>query len=148
MKSVKKTYPHSLGLSCAFRQWRANSHCRFIHGYAMAFTIEFEADRLDENGWVIDFGSLKPIKAKLEKIFDHKLLVAQDDPYLKQLLALDSKVADLMILEAVGCEAFARMVLEIAVAHVQIIEQSHRVKVKSVEAREHEGNAAIFTNPT
>ena len=27
-----KTYGHDLGLSAAFRQWRAESHCRLIHG--------------------------------------------------------------------------------------------------------------------
>lgn len=27
-----KTYGHDRGFSCAFRQWRADSHCRLIHG--------------------------------------------------------------------------------------------------------------------
>ena len=29
---------------CAYRQWRADSHCNLIHGYAMSFHFEFEAD--------------------------------------------------------------------------------------------------------
>ena len=31
-----KTFGHNLGLSCAFRQWKADSHCHFIHVYAVA----------------------------------------------------------------------------------------------------------------
>lgn len=42
-----KLYGHEIGLSAAFRQWRAESHCRFLHGYALAVRFEFEADELD-----------------------------------------------------------------------------------------------------
>ncbi len=37
-----KMYDHNEGLSCCFRQWRAtDSHCRLIHGYALAFKFVF-----------------------------------------------------------------------------------------------------------
>lgn len=42
-----KTYGHEIGLSAAFRQWRAESHCRFVHGYALAVKFVFEAGELD-----------------------------------------------------------------------------------------------------
>ena len=32
-----KKYGHDRGLSTAFRQWRADSHCRFMHGYSLEF---------------------------------------------------------------------------------------------------------------
>ena len=35
-----KTYKH-LG-PVAYRQWRADSHCNLIHGYALTFHFEFE----------------------------------------------------------------------------------------------------------
>jgi 6-pyruvoyltetrahydropterin/6-carboxytetrahydropterin synthase len=41
---VKKTYGHELGLSACFRQHRAKSHCRFLHGYPLSFTFTFAAD--------------------------------------------------------------------------------------------------------
>ena len=50
----------------AYRQWRAQSHCNLIHGYAMSFHFEFEADTLDARNWVTDFGGLKPLKEKLD----------------------------------------------------------------------------------
>jgi 6-pyruvoyltetrahydropterin/6-carboxytetrahydropterin synthase len=70
-----KTYDHSEGLSCCFRQWRAPSHCRLVHGYALAFKFVFATDRLDERHWCFDFGGLKPIRAWLHDTFDHTMIV-------------------------------------------------------------------------
>ena len=67
-----KTYGHDLGFSVAFRQWRAQSHCRLLHGYSLAFRFEFAAEELDPRNWVVDFGGLKGLKAMLEQNFDHK----------------------------------------------------------------------------
>ncbi len=57
-----KTWGHNMGLSAAFRQWRADSHCRLIHGYSLAITLKFAAGDLDARNWVVDFGSLKTLK--------------------------------------------------------------------------------------
>ena len=73
---------------CAYRQWRADSHCNLVHGYAFSFHFEFETDDLDARNWVVDFGGLRPLKDKLEEWFDHTLLVAQDDPQREHLLKL------------------------------------------------------------
>ena len=73
-----KTY-RQLG-PVAYRQWRADSHCNLIHGYALTFHFEFECDTLDARNWCVDFGGLRELKYKLEDWFDHTLLVAQDDP--------------------------------------------------------------------
>ncbi len=35
----------------AYRQWRADSHCNLIHGYALSFHFEFECDTLDARNW-------------------------------------------------------------------------------------------------
>lgn len=141
-----KTYGHEVGLSCAFRQWRADSHCRFIHGYALAVRLEFEAGELDHRNWVIDFGGLKSLKEQLQDTFDHKLVVAEDDPMLSKFLALQSmQAAQIVVLPGVGCEAFARYVFYLGEAW--LIEHKHlpRVRLTSVEVREHGANSAIFT---
>ncbi len=84
-----KTYGQEQGLSCAFRQWRANhSHCQLLHGYALGFMFVFQADKLDERGWVMDFGGLKGLKQALQDTFDHKVVIAADDPNLEQFLDL------------------------------------------------------------
>lgn len=142
---VTKTYPHSLGLSACFRQWRAESHCNQLHGYALSFVVTFEADTLDVRNWVVDFGSLKSFKGLLERTFDHTLLVAEDDPELGLLLNLGERgVASVRVLPRVGCEAFAEYVA--GALDVWLLDNGYkpRVRVVSVTCAEHEGNAATW----
>lgn len=127
---VTKTYGHELGLSACFRQWRADSHCRFLHGYALSFKFVFEADTLNDRNWVMDFGGLKSLKAWLVQNFDHKLVIAEDDPARERIEGLcagtyigpsmvtrewpGGQLADILVVPAVGCEMFARMGWEFA----------------------------------
>ena len=139
-----KTYTHSVGLSCAFRQWRADSHCKFIHGYPFEITFTFSSDTLDVRNWVVDFGSLKSLKGQLEDMFDHKLLVAEDDPYREFLLGLHKlEIADVRVVPATGCEACARYVFEIAETWLTDNGYGNRVNLESVEVRKHQANSAI-----
>lgn len=149
MYRVTKTYGHELGLSATFRQPEATSHCRFIHGYALGFKIVFEAPELDENGWVKDFGSLKPLKQRLIDTFDHKMILSRDDPHLDHLIdALShhqgTMLADIEIVSKVGCESFAKMVYGWAQATLTPNELLRGVHVTEVECREHAGNAASY----
>ena len=129
--------------SAAFRQWKStHSHCQFIHGYRLTADITFEADELDERNWVADFGGLKELKKDLEGTFDHKLVVAIDDPQLELLKSLDEAgVAEVVILPAVGCERFAEYVLKKADDFINKATEG-RVRVKSVQINEHEKNFA------
>jgi 6-pyruvoyltetrahydropterin/6-carboxytetrahydropterin synthase len=157
MYYVTKTYGHEQGLSACFRQHRATSHCRFLHGYPLSFRVKFGAEQLDENGWVIDFGSLKRYKQWLVDTFDHKLLVAKDDPMVDVLLDLGQshpdryngggqvQLADVLIVEAVGCEAFAKMAYDNAVSLLEYLGIANRVHVAEVEVREHGANGVLYT---
>lgn len=134
-----KTYGNDRGLSCCFRQWRAtHSHCSLLHGYSIGIKLIFESPTLDSRNWVMDFGGLKEFKNWADYMFDHTLLIAEDDPRLvqfKQLALLndypedafkvgafnlmqDTKpherkaVCDLRIVPAVGCEAFAKLAFD------------------------------------
>ena len=105
-----KTYAHNTGHSCAFRQWRADSHCNLIHGYALQFELQFGSKDLDEKNWVVDFGGLKPLKEWLKHMFDHTYLVAKDDPEMDTVLLLaDRNLIDMRLVDAVGCERFAEL---------------------------------------
>lgn len=140
-----KTYGHELGFSSTFRQWRASSHCNQLHGYALSFKFVFEADELDERNWVVDFGGLKPLKKKLERFFDHKTIVAKDDPKLGAFQALEGMgVADLVIMDGVGCELFAKKAYELAEDTLRDLELDSRIKVVSAECAEHGANSAVY----
>jgi 6-pyruvoyltetrahydropterin/6-carboxytetrahydropterin synthase len=143
-----KTFGHEVGLSACFRQHKANSHCNQLHGYALAVRVEFEAATLDANNWVVDFGGLKSFKAWLEKTFDHKLLIAVDDPERSKLMHLKViGVADIVLVPATGCESFARMIYEYAEVWLRDNGHGQRVVVRSVEVSEHGANSAIYTGP-
>lgn len=140
-----KTYGHDLGLSAAFRQWRADSHCRFIHGYALSFKFEFEAEELDVRNWVVDFGGLKNLKGMLEDTFDHKLLVAEDDPEIEWFKEAERRgIAEIVVVKAGGCEKFAELVYNVTEQWMIDNGFSPRCKLVSVEVREHGANSAIY----
>lgn len=144
-----KTYGHEIGLSACFRQHRAESHCRLLHGYALAVRLEFEADELDVRNWVVDFGSLKSLKGWLEDTFDHTLLVAEDDPKLDRLQTLQfAGLAKVVVVPATGCEAFAKLIYECTQVWLKDNGYTPRCRVRSVEVREHGANSAIYTGPT
>jgi 6-pyruvoyltetrahydropterin/6-carboxytetrahydropterin synthase len=148
MHRSTKTYGNEVGLSCCFRQWRADSHCNKLHGYSLGFRFTFEAANLDEHNWVYDFGDCKWIKAYLQDKFDHKLVVARDDPILEDefLYTALSNIADIRYMDNVGSEKFAESVYN----HVapKIKERTKgRVSLFSVECFEHGANSASYQNP-
>lgn len=142
-----KTYTHETGLTATFRQHRAHSHCRFLHGYALQIKFVFGATELDHNGWVVDFGGLKDLRGWLEGMFDHKTLVADSDPllHLYQQMA-DAGLIQLRVVPATGCEAFAAMILEYTDMWLTDAGFAPRCKIVSVEVSEHGGNSAIVVN--
>jgi len=103
-----KRYDHDRGYSIAYRQWRADSHCRFIHGYSLAFDFEFQSETLDVRNWVCDFGGFRTLKDFLDEHFDHTLLVSQDDPELEYFREIDARgLAQVREVEATGCEGLS-----------------------------------------
>jgi len=153
---VTKTFGHDLGLSAAFRQWRATSHCQFVHGYALAIELTFVANSLDSRNWVIDFGDFSGVKEILKGLFDHKLLVAKDDPELDYLIAGSLRgLFNLEVVPHVGCECFAEMVynkvdtwLKVyakdAVAWKHLKGRTNNVSLDSVKVSEHGANSATY----
>ena len=131
--------------STAFRQWRADSHCKLIHGYRLQCKLWFTAEELDDKNWIYDFGGCKEIKNILEKQYDHTTVVAADDPELDTFKLMSEKgMIDLRIAEkGVGIERTAEWVYENA--NKFVTEQTNnRVRIVKVEVWEHEGNSAIY----
>ena len=136
-----KTYSHATGHSCAFRQWRADSHCNLIHGYALQFELKFGGE-LDDRNWIVDFGGLKPLKEWLKYMFDHTYLVAEDDPELETVKMLQEKnLIDMRLVPAVGCERFAEQVFDYAQDLVNDLTDG-RCWVQECTVREHAHNSA------
>ena len=130
--------------SCAFRQPKAKSHCRFIHGYRLTAKFWFAANELDENNWVVDFGSLKELKQLLQDQFDHTTCVSKHDPHLDEFNKLDKLgLCDLKIMDGVGIEKFAEWCHAAADNFAGVLTKL-RCRCVRVEVFEHENNSAIY----
>jgi 6-pyruvoyltetrahydropterin/6-carboxytetrahydropterin synthase len=140
-----KTYGAEIGLSSCFRQHRAESHCRLLHGYAMSFGFKFGAHVLDERNWVVDFGGLKGLKGILENTFDHKTIIAADDPQIEWFIEAERRgILELVILPSVGCEMFAQYVYDVVETWLRDAGFSPRCRLISVEVKEHGANGASY----
>ena len=142
------------GFSCCFRQWKATTtHCRFLHGYGVSFKVTFEG-KLDNRNWVWDFGGMKRAKtlidgmqpkAWMDHMFDHTVIIADDDPELNSFLLMDeAKVIQVRIVKATGAEKFAEFIFHKLNNFVKD-ETNERVQVRSVEFMEHGKNTAIYS---
>ena len=141
------------GFSTVFRQWKAEgTHCRFLHGYGISFKVWFEGE-LDERNWVWDFGGMKRAKTQIDGMspkewmdymFDHTVIVAEDDPGIKGFQTMDKLgVIQLRIIPATGAEKFAEYIYNELSEFVDI-ETEGRVKVTKVKFMEHGKNAAYY----
>ena len=141
------------GFSCCFRQWRADeTHCKFLHGYAVSFKVTFEGE-LDHKNWVWDFGGMKRAKtlidgmqpkAWMDYMFDHTVIVAKDDPKLSGFQNMEiMNVIQLRTVEATGAEKFAEFIFH-KLNRFVLTETQDRVRVAQVEFMEHGKNTAIF----
>ena len=96
---------------CAYRQWKADTHCNKIHGYSFSIKFYFGTNDLDARNWVADFAGLKELKRTLESQFDHQLLVSSSDPHLDWFKEAERRgIAHLTILDNLGCESLADMI--------------------------------------
>ena len=141
------------GFSTVFRQHSAEgTHCRFVHGYGISFKIYFEGD-LDNRNWVWDFGGMKRAKNKIdgkspkawmEHMFDHTLIVADNDPFKNAFIEMgEAGVAQVRIIPATGAEKFAEYIFN-KVNEFVGKETDGRVKVIKVKFMEHGKNAAYY----
>ena len=141
------------GFSTCFRQWRANTtHCQFLHGYDVEFEVTFEGE-LDHRNWVWDFGGMKRAnnlidgmqpKAWMEYMFDHTVVVAEDDPDMQNFIDMDSRgIIQLRVVPGVGAEKFAEFLYHKLNGFVQL-ETEGRVKVVKVKFMENHKNSAIY----
>ena len=142
------------GFSCCFRQWKATTtHCQYLHGYGVSFKVWFEGE-LDERNWVWDFGGMKRAKtlidgkqpkAWMDYMFDHTMIVAEDDPWKDAFQQMDtSGVAQVRILPATGAEKFAEYIYN-KLNNFVLTETDGRVKVTKVKFAEHGKNTAYYS---
>src|SRR5690606_37914487 len=99
----------------AHRQPLHEGHCSLIHGRNWSFEFEIglkPGHGLDQNGFIVDFGELKPVRKFLEDTFDHALVLSFDDPVKGAVQAF----ARIVELETASAEGIAEYVTAVVVA--------------------------------
>jgi len=115
-----------------------------VHGYSRSFTFWFTAKKLDLNGFVVDFSSLKPLENRLKEQFDHTFLINKDDPlmnYWEKLHDLDA--LDLRIMDNVGMEFTSELIWKWANAYLQDRDNGRSCCWKT-ESKENKSNKASY----
>mgnify|MGYP000064034642 FL=1 len=118
--------------------------CASIHGYDREVELTFAGD-IDEHGWIVPFGELKPIKQFLEYYFDHVTVLPADDPRLGQITEELTVPGGLLgtvrvLPSGVSMEMSSLFIWEHVNAY--IYEVTHgRCYVERVEVFEHDRNA-------
>ena len=84
-------------------------------------------------------------KAWMDYMFDHTLIVAEDDPELRAFQQMDTAgVAQVRVIPATGAEKFAEYIYHKLNEFVKT-ETEGRVKVTKVKFAEHGKNAAYYS---
>ena len=88
---------------------------------------------------------INPPKEWMDYMFDHTLVVAEDDPFLESFKRMDEAgVAQVRVIPATGAEKFAEYIYTKLNKFVDT-ETEGRVRVTKVKFMEHGKNAAYFS---
>ena len=133
---------------CAYKQWKADTHCNLNHGYSFSIKFYFGANQLDKRGWVIDYGGLRDLKDILKQQFDHKTIIAKDDPDLEKYRQLERDgILELTVLPGMGCERIADMLYKyvngVFIPDMLGAGEAERVWCYRIEVRETQSNMAF-----
>ena len=109
MFTCSKTYRD---IPFAHRQHRHDGHCSFLHGHNWGIEVEFGCERLDERGFVVDFGGLGFLKTWIADHLDHACLFAKEDPIREQLLKDYPKLFRPLVIDSVSTEGIAQFLFE------------------------------------
>lgn len=133
---VKRLGPYPF----AHRQWRHEGHCRLIHGHNWRFDICITGP-LDEKGFVYDFGHFKKLRQVLAELFDHTLVLSEDDPELDRFRKLaEDGLAKLVVLPGTSAEDLAAYIGQLAQQHLENLGEA---RIAWVRVWEDENDAAV-----
>jgi len=134
-------------ISTGHRQWRHDGHCSYVHGYGRFVEITFGSYKLDDRGWVMDFGDLKDVKKWLDQEWDHRVLLAHDDPLIndfKKLHKLGGININIMSSNyGPGIEDSCKYVYD-NISNIISIKTKNEVWIDKVKIYEHENNWAEY----
>ena len=144
MITCKKTYTD---IPFAHRQHRHEGRCAFIHGHNWSITLTFGCRKPDQNGFVVDFGRLKFLRAWIDEHLDHACVFNRDDPMREKLTATGGDTLwKPYVVDSCSCEGLAEHLFGVFDPMVQRATDG-RAFLLGVELTEDSKNSAAFTVP-
>lgn len=140
MFTCEKTYDD---IACAHVQYKHAGHCRFVHGHNWSFTFVFACEKLDGQGFVVDFGGLKFIAKWLDEHLDHACIFANGDSEAKKMVAAFPELFKPYFVECASAEGLAEHLHSVFDPKIREMTQN-RVWIKAVTACESSRDRATF----
>lgn len=133
---------------CAHRQYRHDGNCAKIHGYSRSFSFVFGVKTMTKEGFIVDYGDLDEVKHHLDYMYDHTLVLDENDPFMDMFKTLEQAgVCDIRTQPlGPGMEGTAHYLCEWVDEWLRK-KSKGRAWVISVEARENDKNGSTYLNP-
>ena len=141
MFTCSKTYRD---IPLGHRQPFHEGHCSRIHGHNWSIKLTFASAELDSNGFVIDFGKLRYLKAWIDQHLDHACAISSQDPHLENMKQWEADgLIQLLIIESASCEGIAQHLFEVFDPMVRE-HTNGRAWITSIELEEDSKNSATY----
>lgn len=140
MLTCRKVY-HDIPF--AHRQPKHQGDCAYLHGHNWSFAFTFGCEETDENGFVVDFGRLRYLKAWLNENLDHACVFNENDPLRETLVAAAPQAFKVYLVPNCSSEGLARYLHE----QLDPLVREHtngRAFITAVEVFEDSKNSACY----
>jgi len=126
------------------RQPLHQGKCSRLHGHSWSISITFEAEKLDENGFVVDFGELHFIEDWIDQHLDHGIVLSLEDPQ-KEILSDLQKLGLLSItwVPCPSCEGISQFLFDTFQPMVKEKTQG-RAQIQSIRLEEDSKNSSFY----
>ena len=107
-----------------------------------SISLEFSSEKLDQNGFVVDFGKLKYIKRWIDENLDHACILNENDPCLSEFR--HSKYFKLFVIPDCSCEGLSMFLFKTLNDLIRE-KEGGRVKIIKLTVTEDSKNSTTFS---
>ena len=141
MLTCSKSYQD---IPLSHRQPFHNGRCSRLHGHSWSITLTFASDKLDSNGFVVDFGELHYISDWIDEHLDHGTIVCANDPMIENIRSISKQgLLKIVEIESASCEGIAIYLFHTFNELVRK-KTNNRAWLKKIHLMEDSKNSATF----
>ncbi len=136
---------HNAEAAHRFFHTQASPKCRSIHGHRWIITLMLQAEKLDDQGMVVEFGHLKRTwRSWLDAHLDHALILNQADPMATAIRQIEPDSRLFLMSADPTTENLAQLLYEQAQIVVASLGCPDAVQVAGVRLEETQVNAVSY----